>query len=525
MEDLIFVALGSLIRRWCGCTGDIEIALTVLKQLDGYIQIGGNLLRPEDSWMSLLASAADCYLNADAELQGERMQLIRCGQRVFPLFVDDPKTDTIFGLSNPRNLLRLLPGNSARVELLRHVAKDFGDYRYLMIIQCRCGCPKSLWELASVEQLRSHRKRGLDDDQSEPGGYNQHVPRYFRWLNHVHEDPDHSDIQRDSEEIRLKEPIPWFWAPHGYQWQNAPRGFYAKILEQQISDMEWRETQGVTVRSLLAFGDPDIAALYCIDISYWFRSPNYIVRTVGYNQHRRLPNIFIAKHVSWALENELPSSESLFCHLQEGRFSANMRKSLRALLSVKRLYSDLLNATVDRRVAENPLYKHSWIPPADQGSRHRPFCGYSLNREEMFSCIARFESGSFNLHPSAMGRVLAISSGNSIYVASCLLQDPCAPHSSTAIERVVGNLGKTGMAFLICPDLPDVRPRSNAPHLIPHNPFDGEEKDCFNQTCLQLSFTGWELAIDIGSRGNRDVEASYVEAAIQLFDRGKWVSH
>lgn len=521
IEDLILVALGSLVRRWCSCTSDIVIALTILKQIGDYIEIGGNLIRRENSWVAMLASAADCYLKAEAELQAEKLQLIRCGQRVFPRFVDDPKADTVFGLSSPRTLLRLLPGNAARVQLLRHIAQDYGDYRRLMIIQCRTGCPNSLWELSSVEELQSLRKRPLETES----GPNHPVRRQFRWLNSVHMDKDPSDCQPRSEEIRLKEPIPWFWAPHGYQWQGAPREFYAKILEDQNADLDWREMPSVTVRSLLAFGDPDIAALYCIDLSYWFKSPNHIFRTVGYNKYRRLPNIFIANHVSWALENNLLSRESLFTHLEEGKFSADMHRSLKALLSVKRLYSDLVNATVDLRVAEYPLYKHAWIPATNHGSRHHPFHGYSLNRDEMFACIARFESGSFNLHSSAMSRVLAISSGNSIYVASCLLQDPCEPRSSIAIERVVGNLGKTGMAFLICPDIPDVRPRSDAPHLISHSPFDGEEKDCFNQTCLQLSFTGWELPIDVGSRGNRDVEASYVEAAIQLFDRGKWASY
>jgi hypothetical protein len=39
-----------------------------------------------------------------------------------------------------------------------------------------------------------------------------------------------------------------------------------------------------------------------------------------------------------------------------------------------------------------------------------------------------------------------------------------------------------------------------------------------------MSFTEWQLPIDVGSRGTRDVEAYYVEAAIGVYDHGKWVA-
>ncbi|KAJ4345550.1 uncharacterized protein N0V89_011683 [Didymosphaeria variabile] len=123
-----------------------------------------------------------------------------------------------------------------------------------------------------------------------------------------------------------------------------------------------------------------------------------------------------------------------------------------------------------------------------------------------------------------MKGVLAISSGNSIYVASCLLQDPCAQSSNKTIERVVGNLGKTGMCLLVCPATPQVRSVYDDIRLVNHYHFDGKEEDCFGETSLHLSFTEWQLPIDVGSRGNRDVEASYIEAAIGLYDKSKWVA-
>lgn len=42
MDDLLFVALGSMIRRWCASTDDMDHALKVLVQLNEYVDIPGN---------------------------------------------------------------------------------------------------------------------------------------------------------------------------------------------------------------------------------------------------------------------------------------------------------------------------------------------------------------------------------------------------------------------------------------------------------------------------------------------------
>lgn len=527
VDDLIFVALGSLIRRWCASTDDIELALRVLVQLNQSIDLPGGF-RKENSWLGLLASSASAYLEAEKNTKAEKLQLIRCGQRRYPLFIDDPRTPSIFGLSSPSTFLRLLPGNAARVNLLRQVAKDFGDDRNLMIIQCKSRCNRTTWELSSVERLSRSNKRTYDSDEAPH--------KFVRWLNKEHKDEVHEDVQPDAYRQDLDAPIPGLWAPDGYQWQNAPRELYGYLLERVSKERDWLQAKNVTIRSLLACGDPDVAALYSLDILYWTQtSPNDKPRAIGYKRYRPLPNIFVVKHISWALEEKLVnvrwaleeklvSGESLFAYLDEGRFSLKMLRSLRALSTVSMLYKDLENSTIELRVAKKHLYKHSWIPSDTMEHRHHPFGPFQLTREEAFACIARFESGKFNLHPSSMNRVIAISSGNSIYVARCLLQDPCGSRSSTAIERIVGNIGKAGMAFLVCPDIPDVREEAINPWVVAHHPFDCSEEDSFSQTSLQLSFTGWELAVDVGSRGNRDIEASYVETAIQLYDHGKWVA-
>ena len=521
LDELIYVALGSLIRRWLADADDIEIAAKLLVKLNEYVDIGGNLRR-DGTWMSLIARSAEIFLGADPEAKAAQLQLIKCRRRRYPLFVDDPAADTIFGLSAPKTLLRLLPGNATRVALLRQIARDFSDHHTLMVIQCNTGNVNSQWDLTSVGQFPSRSKRNFEHLEHEQVAAPR---RYLRWLNRLHVDRHEFDTPTDADEIRLQSLVPWLYAPNGYQWQNPPSTFYTPLLLEEVEDSDWRQAKGMTIRSVLIFGDPDIAALYRLEIHYWTSwSPNETPKSIRGARCRDLPNIVILRHVLWALEEELLSRTLLFEHLEEGKCSRKILTSLRALETASSLYAELHNATVELRTAEQPLYEHQWIPGSQEGHRHFPFAGFFLNRVQMFACISKFESGGFNFHPSAMNGVLAISSGNSLYVASCLLQDPCDPRSSRTIERVVGNLGKTGMALLVSPAVPQMRSLSDDVRLVNHHPFDGGEENAFPETSLHISYTDWQLPIDIGSRGKRDVEAYYVEAAIGLYDRGKWVA-
>jgi hypothetical protein len=526
IDDLMYVALGSLIRRWLADADDIELAAQLLVRLNKLVELGGNLY--QDTWISLIAASARTFLNADSEAKAAQLQLIKCGRRRYPLFVDDPAADTIFGLSSPKTFLGLLPDNAQKVIFLRRIARDFTDEQNLLVIQCNTGNASSQWDINSVGQFPTRSKRKLEELEMECINTTK---RHLRWLNEHHEDRHEFDTPPDADEIRLQSPIPWLSAPNGYQWQNPPWSFYCPLLEAEAKSSDWRQAKGITIRSVPIFGDPDIAALYRLDIHYWTsHSPNEFPKTIPGARCRDLPNIVILRHVLWALEEPWSMEESLlnrtllFQHLEEGIFSKKILTSLRALQTVSSLYTNLHNATIELRTAEQPLYEHQWIPASQQGHRHLPFAGYVLDRMQMFACIAKFESGGFNFHPSAMNGVLAISSGNSLYVASCLLQDPCKPQWPRTINRVVGNLGKTGMALLVSPAVPQMRSLSDDVRLVNHHPFDGGEEDAFPETSLHISYTDWQLPIDIGSRGKRDVEAYYVEAAIGLYDRGKWVA-
>src|SRR5262249_14216750 len=152
---------------------------------------------------------------------------IKCGRRRYPVFVDHPGTSSIFGLSHCRTFLRLLPGNRARVSLLREVAKDFSDRTHLMVIQCKVGVLHSEWDLCSVDRLGELERK---PDQ-KPGSR-----RHIRWINKGYEDLYQEDVQEDSDSIELDSAIPWLWFPLGSHWLNVPKEFYSKFLERIYPD-------------------------------------------------------------------------------------------------------------------------------------------------------------------------------------------------------------------------------------------------------------------------------------------------
>ena len=513
IDQLMYVALGSCIRRWLADADDIEPAAKLLVQINDYVDFGLDA-KVQPAWVTLLASTANAFLASNGDQKREILQLIKCGRRRYPQFVDHPGTHSIFGLSDCKIFLRLLPGNLARVSLLRQVAKDFSESTHFMVIQCKAAEVDRGWELFSVDMLKGEDR----------------TSNYIRWqdLEHGADFPFGAPVARL---IRLSGRIPCLRTPRDRHWTDVSKDFYAYFLEGEYPSSMWLQARGASIRPRFLFGDPEICALYSISITTWNTSPNEDPQTFEYNHVRKLPNIFVIAQIAKAIDMQLPSPEQFSAHLRNHEFSKDkenpesaqlLMTSLRSLLTVWNLYRRLPNATVELTVADRALYGHQWIPKWQ--SAIDTFGPFHLTLEQTFACIAMFESGSFNFQASAMNGVLTISSGNSLYIARCLLQDPCESPSAAMVERVVGTLGKSGMAMLIHPQLPRMRPPSNDYALVNHHAFNGNVEDCFQHTTLHMSFTEWKLPIDVGSRGNRDIEAYYVEAAIGVYDHGKWVA-
>ena len=102
-----------------------------------------------------------------------------------------------------------------------------------------------------------------------------------------------------------------------------------------------------------------------------------------------------------------------------------------------------------------------------------------------------FESGGFNPETDDLDNVMAISAGDSIYVAAPILCDPVFHRKPYEVTRIVGNIGRPGLAFLIPPASPRTRkPELEWYHVINHNPYDRKREDSLQTTSLILDFLG-----------------------------------
>ncbi|GKT91979.1 hypothetical protein Ct61P_09829 [Colletotrichum tofieldiae] len=117
---------------------------------------------------------------------------------------------------------------------------------------------------------------------------------------------------------------------------------------------------------------------------------------------------------------------------------------------------------------------------------------------------------------------MAISVGDSLYVAAPLLCDPIENPSQDEVRRIRGNVGTPGIAMLIPPA--NIEPPefdTEKWNLINHAPYDGCQENSFHSTSLHLSFTGFTLPVDVGTKGFKDTELYYMETRVTAHDHGK----
>jgi hypothetical protein len=229
--------------------------------------------------------------------------------------------------------------------------------------------------------------------------------------------------------------------------------------------------------------------------------------------------------VSKVLSENCIVSEELNAHLRQwGELplspefpDGGIKRSLKAMSTVKKLYESLADATVSLEVIHQPLHYTQWARTWLESKE--------LDLKTAFSCIALFESGRFDIQPKRLARAMAMAAGNSIYIAGVVVSDPTERETQNKIKRVIGNLGRAGMVFLIAPTEPKVKPLEyDSWNLVNHAEFDGKMHDSFQNTTLHLSFTDFQMPLDvIGAQGIRDTEVCLLESVVSVHDRGQWI--
>jgi hypothetical protein len=164
-----------------------------------------------------------------------------------------------------------------------------------------------------------------------------------------------------------------------------------------------------------------------------------------------------------------------------------------------------------------------WNPKADLRTKSNTL--RDLSRAQVFSCLAMFESGGINIDPAQLEGVMAMSAGNSIFVAEALLSDPGIDLPVWAIKRIVGNIGRPGVSLLVVPSSQlRVRAASNDFTAVTHADYDYQRENNFEATSLHLSFTGWKMPLVTGDQGFIDEDVHFLEAVISVRERGAWIA-
>ena len=215
--------------------------------------------------------------------------------------------------------------------------------------------------------------------------------------------------------------------------------------------------------------------------------------------------------------------------------TSNFVKSLIGLGMIAQLHTSIGPATISTSIIQSPLHEARWL----EGGTTRLVAGHedhlppvnSLEGTQFttygakFACLAMLELGAkCNIDPEALDHVIAMSSGNSIYVARPLLQDPSEQDDQRAIKRIIGNVGRPGITMMIPPPQPRIRPLSDSWLLVQHAAYDGKLEDSFHNTSLHLSFTTYELPLATRRDGGVDAEVMLVESLVSVYDRGNKVA-
>jgi hypothetical protein len=149
---------------------------------------------------------------------------------------------------------------------------------------------------------------------------------------------------------------------------------------------------------------------------------------------------------------------------------------------------------------------------------------FELSLAQTFSCVLLSDSGVFNISPSHMDDVMAISSGDSLFIAAPLLSDPAKTSSRVhKIRHVMGNIGRAGTALLQAPYNPKIRKIGVEQWTyISGEDWDGQRRDAFQDTSLHLWFTGSNLTLDgkHTALGEKDTELYMLESVVSVHGRG-----
>ncbi|KAK0507149.1 hypothetical protein JMJ35_010187 [Cladonia borealis] len=578
VDDLWQITLGSLFALWGQASSILNEAAHLISLMWKHIQEAFVTLNDPDleealnttSWLYYLASAAKRFLQSSGPEHKFCKNLLGLGQRRSNLLGRSNKVVPIFGLTDVSFVRILKP--ELRVDYLRKIAPECCNENDCLVIVIQHGPPQ--------DPAIRHVKIELATASPRRGQQLQSSDRPKRWICEESNSPKSSrkkgeelrEVKGGEEYYRLYEDsFPGqLWDNRRFNWVNPPAIFLDTSLDAKDRiDGEAPESKKKAKRwSLFSRREgkyiPPVAAfeLVCGDVLSvaLFRRVNLegVRFQRVFKDGARVKKEITSQDLAVAFSSGMVSPTNFLHYLNkaasepslsirqadpEGKQGSvehpdserhnqlKVTEALRAVATTALVYATLPNATMALSIIQQgPLSKAQWVQdcgekdPESQDSVNL-LLPYRLSRPATFACVAMFESGCFDLKPDVLNRVMAVSAGDSIYVAAPVLCDPAVRTKPHEVRRIIGNVGRPGLAFLIPPISPRMRQIDlHTYRVINHNPYNGKLEDCFQNTSLHLSFSGYELVLDVGNQGAKSVEAVFLETIISAHDRGEWIA-
>ncbi|KAG9506487.1 hypothetical protein J7337_000018 [Fusarium musae] len=569
VQELFQVSIGSLTRLW---NKDRKHLASIIAELWAYIEAKAHRYAAPKTmhWLGYIARAMEPLLQSGDLAQKQCLQLMRYGERHCQNLLEEGRSvPELFGILKLTTLLPLLNHEEDGVEILRSYAESIGqkgERAYLIRYLVGKGDSKSYslnFEYATAfPSQRSSLKRNYDGSAIQGIGHVRWVQTQFakdaemkQWYY------DGSRLQTiegmgecafpiESENMNIvntneENSITWMGPPAMFERFKSNKSFSSYVDLDGDTDTGLEEWDPSDVSFHLVAGDPNRIALY---------ATQPLDKSTG---PLSLPNQISIEALSSSLERGFLSPSKLLGYLEAFvRHRRDLLTSLRALVTVEGIYKMLPNSLIALGVTSQPLFKMPWIPKSDipmedihkmlpnsmiaLGVASQPlfempsipksdisvlgFSAFPLDIGRTFACIALFESGCLAVSPDSLSNVLAMATGDSIFIAAALLCDPVEGALPSEIRRVWGSIGKPGIAMLIPPKQPQIRDSKQDWRVVTHKTFDGKLEDSFQSTTLHLRFTDYVLPIDVGTHGNRDFEVYFLESVVSIHDHGDWVA-
>lgn len=544
IQQLLVVALGSIFSHWTEQQFEPTKAARLVRSLWALVNRPSRLkigTKPSSkSWLALLAKAAESLLDSKNVILQELRSLFKYGQRNCAGFLglESGQSSPFVRLQEPQIMLPMIIHPGSHIKLLRMVSKRLDIEPTRLIIRYALpGLPgKIRFGYATIPSTMTKDK----------------AQELHRWENASSGIPENDEkVHKLAEEDIVRPPSGVGDKDRRFFWREAPLelspdgyinvtidDFFGRFAEfamfsGQADPKNPRRLKGVPCN--LIFGDPSTAAIY-----------------QTYEPSRNVPSLFLADELEpLFIEGEVNLS-LLLLHLTDNGSTSQEKlsdhvRALQAIATIGMIYDDFPKATIAKEFVRTSPQTALWLSGSLSSGKEPLFANPSkqhdteqnggfeqdlpakalepvcLTRRATFACIAMLESGSVNIGPDGLEAVMAMSSGDSLYVATELVHDP-AHQSQSPITRIRGNIGRPGITMLIPPSRTLQWSEAQDWKLIEHASFDAQKKDCFKSTSLHLSFTEYSLAIDTGRRGVRSSEIQLLETIMSVHDKGRWIA-